>query len=75
VINGRFQGGYTTRAYGDPGSGVHAVQLELSQRTYMDEDYPFIYREGKAAQVRPILRRLLERALEWVERPRRQPYR
>lgn len=67
VINGRFKGGYTTRAYGGPDSGVHAVQLELSQRTYMDEDYPFTYREDKAARVQPILRRLLERTLEWAE--------
>ncbi len=67
VVNGRFKGGYTTRAYGDPGRGVHAVQLELSQRTYMHEDYPFTYREERAAQVRPVLQRLLETALAWAK--------
>ncbi len=36
VTNGRFKGGYITRRYGDPGNGTHAVQLELSTRTYMD---------------------------------------
>ena len=38
VLNGRFKGGYITRHYGEPASGIHAVQLELAQRTYMDED-------------------------------------
>ncbi len=37
VLNGRFKGGYITRHYGEPKKGVHAVQLELAQRTYMDE--------------------------------------
>ena len=38
VINGRFKGGYITRAYGSPQNDVHAVQLELSQATYMNEE-------------------------------------
>jgi N-formylglutamate amidohydrolase len=38
VLNGRFQGGYITRHYGDPASGVQAMQLELAQRAYMDEE-------------------------------------
>lgn len=37
VLNGRFQGGYITRAYGQPAQGVHAVQFEISQSAYMDE--------------------------------------
>ncbi len=37
VMNGRFKGGYITRHYGDPADGVHAMQLELAQRAYMDE--------------------------------------
>jgi len=37
VLNGRFQGGYITRNYGQPEQNVHAIQLELSQRCYMDE--------------------------------------
>lgn len=37
VVNGRFKGGYITRHYGAPGNDTHAVQLEIAQRTYMDE--------------------------------------
>lgn len=37
VLNGRFKGGYITRHYGDPDGAVHAVQLELAQRAYMNE--------------------------------------
>lgn len=40
VSNGRFRGGWTTRHYGNPSDGVHAVQMELSQRGYMDEPTP-----------------------------------
>jgi N-formylglutamate deformylase len=32
VTNGRFKGGYTTRHYGRPQDGVHAVQMELACR-------------------------------------------
>jgi formiminoglutamase len=37
VVNGRFKGGWTTRHYGAPERGVHAVQMELAMRGYMDE--------------------------------------
>ena len=60
VLNGRFKGGYITRAYGRPAERVHAMQLELSQRTYMNEPRPFEFREDLAGQLRPVLRRLLE---------------
>lgn len=66
AVDGRFKGGYITRANGDPTRGVHAVQLELSQITYMDEDPPFAFREDLAADIRPVLRRLLETALDWA---------
>jgi N-formylglutamate deformylase len=32
-----YRGGYTTQHYGRPHRGVHAVQVELSRRLYMDE--------------------------------------
>ncbi|MDJ0699331.1 MAG: N-formylglutamate deformylase [Woeseiaceae bacterium] len=37
VVNGRFKGGYITRHYGAPKNDVHAIQLEIAQRAYMDE--------------------------------------
>ena len=60
VLNGRFKGGYITRRYGDPASGVHAVQLELAEATYMDERAPYAFRESLARKLRPQLRTLLE---------------
>jgi N-formylglutamate deformylase len=65
VLNGRFKGGYITRHYGKPAEGVAAVQLELSQITYMDEDPPFGFREDRAKGIRPHLRRILETMLDW----------
>ncbi len=38
VLNGRFKGGYITRAYGRPNDNIHAIQLELSQATYLNEE-------------------------------------
>lgn len=66
VVNGRFKGGYITRGYGDRSAGVHAVQLELSQITYMSEDPPFAFDEARAAVLRPLLCRLLEAAVDWA---------
>ncbi len=37
VRNVPYAGGYTTRHYGNPGSGVHTLQLELNRAIYMDE--------------------------------------
>jgi N-formylglutamate deformylase len=60
VVDGRFKGGYITRRYGEPAGGVHAVQLELSEATYMDESPPFRFREDLAKRLRPQLRALVE---------------
>jgi N-formylglutamate deformylase len=37
ILDGRFRGGWTTRHYGDPPAGIHAIQMELSMRGYMAE--------------------------------------
>jgi N-formylglutamate deformylase len=63
VANGRFKGGHITRHYADPGNGIQAVQLELSQRTYMDED-SFAYDDARAARLQVVLQRLLGIALQ-----------
>lgn len=59
VLNGRFKGGYTTRHYGDPGNRVHALQLELAQRTYMHE-VTLDYDPEKAARLRVALNVMLD---------------
>jgi N-formylglutamate deformylase len=66
VVDGRFKGGYITRNYGRPAAGVQALQLELAQVAYMDEDPPYRFDEARAATLRPVLRRLLEACLDWV---------
>lgn len=63
VMNGRFKGGYITRHYGDPENGVHAVQLEMSQKIYMNEDAPFAYRDDLAMAVKPMLSQLVNTAV------------
>jgi N-formylglutamate deformylase len=64
VSNGRFKGGHITRHYGAPGTGVHALQLEMCQSTYMDETAPFAWRPELAAKVQPLLKRMLDAALQ-----------
>lgn len=59
VLNDRFKGGYITRHYGDPEDRVHAMQLEIAQRAYMDETTMGFDAE-KAGRLRATLRRLLE---------------
>jgi N-formylglutamate deformylase len=69
VVDGRFKGGYITRHYGRPGEGVHAVQLEMCQRCYMDEarDPREAYDEAAAAAVAPLIQRMLEEMLAWQQ--------
>ncbi|MFU2317591.1 N-formylglutamate deformylase [Rahnella sp. PCH160] len=65
VLNGRFKGGYITRAYGQPENDVHAVQLELAQVNYMEEIEPFSYSEDKASELQALLKPLLAGMLAW----------
>jgi N-formylglutamate deformylase len=65
VLNGRFKGGNITRTYGRPADGVHAVQLEMCWRAYMDETPPYRWNEARAAAVTPLLRRMVETMLGW----------
>jgi formiminoglutamase len=61
VVNGRFKGGWTTRHYGRPEAGVHAIQMELAQSTHLAaEAAPYAYDDTKAARLRPHLRAVLE---------------
>ncbi len=64
VLNGRFKGGYITRSYGRPEKGIQAVQLELAQKNYMQEDYPFAYDAVKAGKLQKILQKMIAALLE-----------
>lgn len=68
VCNGRFKGGYITRAYGQPKDNIHAIQLELSQRTYMHE-LEMTYHEAFAKQVQPKLKALVEVLIDFAQQP------
>jgi len=62
VANGRFKGGYITRHYAAPDDGIDAVQLEMSQRIYMDES-TFAWSDERAPRAQAMIRTLLEAAL------------
>ncbi|MEZ5895450.1 MAG: N-formylglutamate deformylase [Parvularculaceae bacterium] len=60
VVNGRFRGGWTTRHYGQPQSGAHAIQMELAQSTYLAaENAPFEIDNAKADELRIVLKEVL----------------
>lgn len=66
VLNGRFKGGHITRHYGAPAQGIHAVQLEMTQCSYMQEQMPFDFLPERAARIQPTLQRLLQAALDFA---------
>ncbi|MBC6983451.1 N-formylglutamate deformylase [Caulobacter sp. 17J80-11] len=59
VVNGRFKGGWTTRNYGKPAEGVHAVQFELVQAAYMHEATPETFDPAKAEAMQGLLKTLV----------------
>jgi N-formylglutamate deformylase len=75
VVNGRFKGGHITRHYGQPAEGVHAIQLELACRTYLDEpsvitpeSWPAAFADERAARARDILESVLKACLRFAGR-------
>ncbi|CAI0847590.1 TPA: N-formylglutamate deformylase [Serratia fonticola] len=69
VLNGRFKGGYITRAYGQPQENQHAVQLELAQVNYMSEQ-TFEFDAARAAPLQRLLQQMIESMLVWGEQQR-----
>lgn len=68
VVNGRFKGGWTTRHYGRPETGIHAIQIELAQSTHLsDETAGWAYDPDKAARLRPHLQHILETLAELAQ--------
>ncbi len=71
VTNGRFKGGWTTRHYGRPTEGLHAIQMELAQSTYLkSEASPWTYDEEKAAKLRPYLTSILTQLADLAPTPK-----
>ncbi|MFT5529928.1 MAG: N-formylglutamate deformylase [Alteromonadaceae bacterium] len=67
VIDGRFKGGFITRHFGNPGNNIHAIQLELSQRTYMNElttEYNLSLAEQVQQKLRTMVICLIDFAIE-----------
>lgn len=75
VLDGRFRGGWTTRRYGDPVRGVHAIQMELAMRGYMPEpaepapeNWPPPFDPQAAAPMATILRRILTACIAFARK-------
>ncbi len=66
VLNGRFVGGYITRTHGKPDTGIHAVQIELSQVRYLNENTGQ-WDEGKARETQVVLRQIIKAVVDWVK--------
>jgi N-formylglutamate deformylase len=65
VLNGRFKGGWTTRHYGQPSNGVHAIQMESAQSTYMQQSPDWPYDPAKADALRIPLKTILTTLTAW----------
>ncbi len=65
TLNGRFKGGWTTRHYGRPAEGRHAIQMELAQASYMLEAPPWSYAQDKAENLRGHLAAILDTLTHW----------
>ena len=65
IANGRFRGGWITRDHGDPANKVHALQMELAQRAYMQETPPWTFDAARADAIRPVLKAACTAMLDW----------
>lgn len=65
VANGRFIGGYITRHFGRPAEHWHALQIELSQATYLNET-TLAWDNDKAHQVQAVFSELFATLNQWT---------
>ncbi|MGH8425122.1 MAG: N-formylglutamate amidohydrolase, partial [Pseudomonas fluorescens] len=71
-VNGRFKGGWTTRHYGRPDDGIHAIQMELAQRGYMAEPTEITHANWPSPiepnpAIRPVLEQLIAATLDFAK--------
>ncbi|SNS77712.1 N-formylglutamate deformylase [Sphingopyxis indica] len=72
VVNGRFRGGWTTRHYGRPETGVHAIQMELAMRGYMAEpaaldEHHWPSPLDPTPAIAPVLHQVIAAALDFAK--------
>ena len=74
VVDGRFKGGYITRHYGRPARQLHALQMELACRGYLEEpageltadNWPAPYDPTRAGTLRATLALVLATCLSFA---------
>ena len=74
ALNGRFRGGYITRHYGQLQDNIHALQLQMRQRSCMRKAMPFDYLPESALDVPPHLRRMIVAVLGSVRTARMRTF-
>jgi N-formylglutamate deformylase len=69
IVNGRFKGGWITRRYGAPEYGVHAIQMELAMRGYLDEAgvWPPLWDAERGAPLQDMLRNIITACLNFAK--------
>ncbi|MBK0326112.1 N-formylglutamate deformylase [Rhodobacteraceae bacterium F11138] len=67
VKNGRFKGGHITRHYGNPDQNIHALQLEIAQSTYMQEQAPWALVRDKSDRLSATIKTFVSAVLKEAE--------
>ncbi len=69
IVNGRFKGGWITRHYGAPEQGIHAIQMELAMRGYLDEagEWPPQWEPTRAAPLQATLANIIIACLNFAK--------
>ena len=74
VLDGRFKGGHIVRSFGRPDEGVHAIQLEIAQASYMEEALPFRFLPQQAAAVCEAVAAMIDAGLAWLTTTPHRPH-
>ena len=61
--NTPFKGGHITRYFGKPENGIHALQLEMVKKLYMEDD-ELTFSEDRANNMRKMLIPIFENLIK-----------
>jgi len=64
--NHPFKGGYITRSFGKPEENIHALQLEMCKKNYMDSS-EMTYDEANAERIQMVLKEALVKLIETMK--------